>query len=83
MHCDLVLFLMSLPMERYEIGMIGFDDIGHTIHPNLLLNTKEDVFQLIRAIPYDTELGTCIGCALEMGIDVSNLLGNFGWGVIW
>ena len=71
MGTDVAAFILSLPYEMAEIGMLQFDTATKDLVDIIPLDSDSNRDILINAIPTVANGGTCIGCGLNAAIDVS------------
>ena len=67
---DVALFLNSLPYGEAEIGMNQFSTAAKLLIGMTPLDSDENLHELLRAIPTTADGWTCIGCGIEMAMDV-------------
>lgn len=73
LRSDATSFLLNAVPYGSYVGIVTFGSTAQTLHPVSLVENAEDIDSLIDALPDQAVGRTCVGCAMELALQVGSV----------
>ena len=74
LHQAASLFIENTRYNCHKIGIIRFNSIATIVQDIMPVDTRQDKDTLLNLVPRESDGGTCIGCGIILGIQVSHAI---------